>query len=88
MMRIKLAYGREESWVEFPDGALVNVAQVLESVRNERPDVYGLWSDKEGRLRSSLTVFVNGEHVRYRKGLETELSDGDEVYVIPIIAGG
>ena len=87
-MRIKLAYGREESWVEFPDGALVDVTQVLESVRNERPDVYGLWSDKEGRLRSSLTVFVNGEHVRYRKGLKTELSDGDEVYVIPIIAGG
>lgn len=87
-MRLKLAYRREELWIEFPDGTPVNVAQVLQSARDRRPDVYEHWCDKEGRLRSSLAVLVNGEHIRYREGLETELGDGDEVYVIPIIAGG
>jgi molybdopterin converting factor small subunit len=87
-MRLKLAYGREELWIEFPEGTPVNVAQVLQSARDRRPDVYERWCDKEGRLRSSLAVLVNGEHIRYREGLETELSDGSEVYVIPIIAGG
>ena len=87
-MRLKLACGREELWVEFPEGTSVNVAQALGSVADRRPGVYESWCDKEGRLRRSLAVFVNGEHIRYREGLKTELSDGDQVYVIPMIAGG
>jgi molybdopterin converting factor small subunit len=87
-VRLKLAYSRDELWIEFPEGTSVDVAQALHSVKNRWPDVYRRWCDKEGRLRSSLAVFVNREHVRYQKGLETELSDGDEVYVIPMVAGG
>lgn len=87
-MRLKLACGRKELWVEFPEGTTVNVAQGLQSVADRWPDVYERWCDQEGRLRRSLAVFVNGEHIRYRKGFETELSDGDEIYVIPIVAGG
>jgi molybdopterin converting factor small subunit len=50
--------------------------------------VFTTWCDEQGRLRESLPVFVNGEHVRYRGGLQAELNDGDEVYIIPLIAGG
>jgi sulfur-carrier protein len=46
------------------------------------------WCDEQGQLRESLPVFVNGEHIRYRQGLQTELQAGDEVYVIPLVAGG
>ncbi len=87
-MHLKLTYGRGELQVQFPEDTPVKVAQVIQSIKNRDPDVYERWCDKEGRLRSSLTVFVNGEHIRYRKGMETVLKDGDEVYVIPIIAGG
>jgi molybdopterin synthase sulfur carrier subunit len=87
-MRLKLAHGRDELWIEFPEGTSVNVAQALQSAKDRWPDVYRRWCNKEGRLRSSLAVFVNREHVRYQKGLETELKDGDEVYVIPMVAGG
>jgi len=87
-MRVKLAYGREQLWLDFPDGTPVDVQHALQSVRDYRPDAYAGWVDKDGRLRSSLNVFVNGEHIRYRRGLETELKDGDEVYVIPLVAGG
>jgi len=87
-MRLKLAYRREELWFEFPDNTPVNVAQVLESLKKRRPGVYENWCDEEGRLRGSLAIFVNREHVRYRNGLETELNDGDEIYVIPMAAGG
>jgi molybdopterin synthase sulfur carrier subunit len=47
-----------------------------------------LIADWQARLRESLPVFINGEHIRYRQGLQTELKNGDEVYVIPLIAGG
>jgi molybdopterin converting factor small subunit len=46
------------------------------------------WRDGLGRLRESLPVFVNGEHIRYRQGMQTVLKEGDEIYVIPLIAGG
>lgn len=87
-MRLKLTYGREGLWIEYPEGTPVDVARALDSVKEKRSGVYEAWCDAEGRLRTSLTVFVNGENIRYRKGLETELNDGDEVYVIPRIAGG
>jgi len=87
-MRLKLAYSREEFWIEFPEGTPVNVAQALQSVKEKRPRVYQRWCDNQGRLHSSLAVFVNRENVRYREGLDTELNDGDEVYVIPMAAGG
>ena len=87
-MRLKLAYRRGGLWIEFPNNTPVNVADVLESLKERRPGVYENWCDEEGRLRGSLSIFVNGEHIRYRNGLETELNDGDEIYVIPMAAGG
>jgi len=87
-MRLKLAYGGQELWLQFPEDAPVNVGQVLHAVKDRQPELYGRWCDSQGRLRNSLVIFVNHEHIRYRKGMDTELSDGDEVYIIPIIAGG
>lgn len=87
-MRLRLASGHEELWVEFPEGTPVNVAQLLQSVRDKWPGLYRRCCDKDGTVRRSLPVFVDGEHIRYRDGIETELHDGSEVYVIPIVAGG
>ena len=87
-MRLKLAYKREELWIDFPENTPVNVAQVLQSVKEKQPGVYQSWCDAEGRLHRSLAIFVNSAHIRYQDGLETELNDGDEVYVIPMMAGG
>ena len=43
---------------------------------------------EEGKIRPSVNIFVNGEDIRYLKQEETELKDGDEVSIIPAIAGG
>lgn len=44
--------------------------------------------DGEGKKRRSFAVLVNGENMRFLDGWETELKDGDEVYIMPVIAGG
>jgi molybdopterin converting factor small subunit len=87
-VRLRLSSGREELSVEFLDGTPVTVAQLLRVAGEQRPDLYQRWCDQEGRLRTSLAVFVDGEHIGYREGLETKLSEGNEVYVIPLITGG
>lgn len=87
-MNIKLTCGSEivaSGWRgEIPP----TIEQLLNTAHNTHPQLVASWCDEQGRLRGSLPVFVNGEHIRYRKGLQTELKDGDEVYIFPLIAGG
>jgi molybdopterin synthase sulfur carrier subunit len=43
---------------------------------------------ENGDLRRFVNVYVNDEDVRFIGGLEAELSDGDQVVVLPAVAGG
>ena len=49
-----------------------------------------LVEDKAGQsdLRRFVNVYVNDEDVRFTGGLGTELSDGDQIVVLPAVAGG
>ncbi len=49
-----------------------------------------LLDDKDGKtdLRRFVNVYVNDEDVRFLGGLEAALSDGDQVVVLPAVAGG
>lgn len=46
-----------------------------------------LFNDKQ-EVNETLILFVNQEHIRYRGGLSAPLSDGDEIYIVPMITGG
>jgi MoaD family protein len=41
-----------------------------------------------GTLRRFVNVYVSGEDIRFQDGLDTALSDGDEVTILPAVAGG
>lgn len=43
---------------------------------------------EDGTLRRFVNVYVSGEDIRFQDGLETELADGDEVTILPAVAGG
>ena len=43
---------------------------------------------ENGKLRSFINVYLNDEDVRFVGGLEAELKDGDNVTVLPAVAGG
>lgn len=43
---------------------------------------------EDGALRRFVNVYVNDEDVRFLGGLEAPLTDGDEVVVLPAVAGG
>jgi sulfur-carrier protein len=42
----------------------------------------------DGELRRFVNVYVGGEDIRFGDGLETTVSDGDEVTILPAVAGG
>jgi len=43
---------------------------------------------QDGTLRRFVNVYVSGEDIRFQQGLETAISEGDEVTILPAVAGG
>ncbi len=44
--------------------------------------------DHNGKPRSLINIYVNGKNMRFSGGMTTALKDGDEVYILPAVAGG
>ena len=68
------------------DGA--SVAVVLEKLESRFPEMRRRLWDEGGQLRRFVNLYVNGEDIRFLSGVETALSAGDEVSIIPAVAGG
>jgi sulfur-carrier protein len=43
---------------------------------------------EDGTLRRFVNVYVGGEDIRFLSGLDTEVAEGDEVTILPAVAGG
>ena len=63
------------------------VGDALEAVFDQHEELRRRITE-DGGLRRFVNVYVSGEDIRFRNGLETELSDGDEVTILPAVAGG
>lgn len=68
------------------DGATIE--EVLTSLDQQYPGLKGRLCDEKGKLRRFVNVYVNEEDIRFLKQEATSLKDGDEVSIIPAIAGG
>lgn len=87
-MQLTLLYGQKELFSELSDTGQLSVRKALMSIKASHPQIYQRLCDKNGHFRESLTIFINGEHIRYRNGWETVLKEGDEIYIVPLITGG
>ena len=65
-----------------------SIGALIEDLESNHPGIKGRLLDDEGGLRRFVNVYVNDEDVRFIGGLEAELSDGDQVVVLPAVAGG
>jgi MoaD family protein len=63
------------------------LAEVVESLEANHPGIKERLVDN-GDLRRFVNVYVNDEDVRFTGGLETKVDDGDQVVVLPAVAGG
>ncbi len=64
------------------------VRDVLKNLDAAHPGFSDRLLDDEGGLRRFVNLYVNGEDVRFLQGLDTALKAGDEVSIIPAVAGG
>lgn len=78
-------YTQDQSTVELEAGT---VGDVLDQLDSQFPGIKERICESDGRIRRFVNVFVNGEDVRALNGSDTEVKDGDEVGIIPAVAGG
>lgn len=65
-----------------------SVVEMIETLNNAHPGIKDRLCDETGELRRFVNIYVNEEDIRFLKGKDTALKDGDEVSIIPAIAGG
>jgi molybdopterin synthase sulfur carrier subunit len=65
-----------------------DVRGLLEELARQHPRVHVRVCDERGQPRPHINVFVNDDHVRTRDGLDTPLTAGDTVTILPAVSGG
>ncbi len=61
---------------------------LIDDLETRHTGIKGRLIEESGELRRFVNVYINDEDVRFIGGLEAELSDGDQVVVLPAVAGG
>ena len=65
-----------------------NVGEALTGLVNSHPDLRRHLYTDDGKLRAFVNVYLNDEDVRYLQKEATSVNDGDNISIVPSIAGG
>jgi MoaD family protein len=82
--------GKKEEALEFPDNETVTVNKVLKRLKRHYGKEFAeyVYDPRSGNVKSFLQFLINGQSASTLKGLDTELSDGDVLAIIPPVGGG
>ena len=64
------------------------VGDVVVDLVNRFPGMQGHLTDEGGQLQKFVNVYLNDEDIRYLEKMATPVADGDEVAILPAVAGG
>ena len=64
------------------------ISAVIEDLQHNYPGLKERICDENGDVRRFLNIYKNNEDIRFQEGKNTPVSDGDELSIIPAIAGG
>lgn len=65
-----------------------NVAACISDLEARYPGIFNRVFDEGGEVRRFVNLFVNGEDIRFLQGIDTALKSGDELSIVPAMAGG
>jgi molybdopterin synthase sulfur carrier subunit len=64
------------------------VTDLIEDLERQYPGLRDRLVEENGELRRFINIYVNQEDIRFLQGEKTALKEGDEVVIVPAIAGG
>ncbi|HZA55081.1 MAG TPA: MoaD/ThiS family protein [Candidatus Udaeobacter sp.] len=65
-----------------------NVRAMVEDLDKNFPGIKERICDETGKIRRFVNVYVNGDDIRFLQNLDTALKEGDNISIVPAIAGG
>jgi MoaD family protein len=70
------------------DASCATVAAALAELASRLPAVTDRVLTEQGELRQHVNVFVGDESIRFLDGLDTPVSDGETITIVPAVSGG
>ena len=67
---------------------VVDLSQMIDTLESDYPGFKERLLDEDGELRYFVNIYVNGEDIRFDQGLRTAIKSGDEISIVPAVAGG
>jgi len=65
-----------------------NVKSLVEDLEKNYPGIKERICDESGKVRRFVNVYVNGDDIRFLQNLDTSIKEGDNISIVPAIAGG
>ncbi|MCY3692635.1 MAG: MoaD family protein [Chloroflexota bacterium] len=88
MVRIPTPLRRMTGGADKVELEVADLSQMIEQLESDYPGFKERLLDEEGELRYFVNIYVNGEDIRFDQGLKTSIKSGDEVSIVPAVAGG
>jgi molybdopterin synthase sulfur carrier subunit len=65
-----------------------SLKEVIDDLERNHPGLRERLLDENGELRRFVNIFINGDDVRFLDQLSSKVKDGDDISIVPAIAGG
>jgi molybdopterin synthase sulfur carrier subunit len=65
-----------------------SVGAIIDGLESQFPGMKDRLMDESGELRYFVNIYLNGEDVRFLEGTGTGTKEGDEISIVPAVAGG
>jgi molybdopterin synthase sulfur carrier subunit len=65
-----------------------SIAALIDNLEQNHPGLKDRICEADGSVRRFVNLYVNGDDIRFLDNLQSKLKDGDEVSIVPAIAGG
>ena len=70
------------------DVTAFTVSELIDQMERDYPGFKERLVDETGDIRYFVNLYLNGEDVRFLQGIETSTKPGDEISIVPAVAGG
>ncbi|MCH7801464.1 MAG: MoaD/ThiS family protein [Chloroflexi bacterium] len=65
-----------------------SIGEIIGDLDSQFPGLKERLCDEQGEIRNFVNIYVNGEDVRFLDGINSPTAEGDEISIVPAVAGG